>query len=126
MGKREYTVETLSFINHTECHCIERRNESASSNRLNINTTNLMETESSAANMSTTSSTNRTRCNCVKHFSEIFVRDDTDTENTENGNVNDSDADERVDRCRCDCTDDNVKCEWLKKGKEGFPIEDRR
>lgn len=58
------------------------------------------------------------KCNCVKHYDEIIERIDTTT-NTEN-NTN------RTLQCRCDCERGNVSCEWLKKGMDGFSIEDRR
>lgn len=81
----------------------------------------------------------RANCTCVKQF-EAFLdfesageADATDKEGGNDG-VTESDHDGTSNssyrgnqrRCRCDCHHGNTSCEWLKRGIDGFTIEDRR
>lgn len=69
----------------------------------------------------TNGTSSQNKCTCVRHYVEVVEQQ----ENAEGGEEATTDAATRQ-RCRCDCSADNDNCDWLKKGKEGFPIEDRR
>lgn len=130
MGKREPSVEYLTFINHTECHCINRHaplhlhytnNQHHNDHSSSATTTNhsTMESEIYAqSGLNTNSRIDRNTCQCVKHFKVFYERAESSDEDDDLGRGN--------QLCRCDCESENVSCEWLKKGKDGFSIEDRR
>lgn len=111
MVNEERYVEYRSFINHTECHCVSRHNPIHPYNH-SINTT------SSSTRASPIYSQSRNTCQCVKDYKVFYER------------VESSGEDDGVAKsnqlCRCDCESENVSCDWLKKGKDGFSIEDRR
>lgn len=44
-------------------------------------------------------------CLCTKAFEQVLEEDGT---------------------CRCDCSSSNFSCDWKKKGREHFSIEDRK
>lgn len=119
MGKREPSVEPMSFINHTECHCIDRR--LLSPNRHPPNTT--MTTNNSRPTAETypqpgINNPINNNCQCVKYFKVFYQR----IENDEDDGVVRSDQ----QLCRCDCESENVNCDLLKTGIDGFSIADRR
>lgn len=79
----------------------------------------------------------RANCTCVKHFEVFFdfeagsEADATDKEGGSDDGAAESDDGNSSYRdnqrqCRCDCHHGNTSCEWLKRGKDGFTIEDRR
>lgn len=106
VGKKAQTIETLSFINHTECHCVSRHR--------NLNT---RPQAPSSLYSSSVSSIDPNRCKCVKQFDEILLEE----------NIGDSiRLPNKTIRCKCDCLIGNSDCDWLKKGKDGFSIEDRK
>lgn len=45
-------------------------------------------------------------CTCTKAFEQILNEDDG--------------------TCRCDCSSSNYACDWKKKGREHFSMEDRK
>lgn len=107
MGQREQSIEYLTFINHTECHCISRHNNRHPQIHSTIKPNN-----------TATATAEINNCQCVKHYKVFYER------------VESSDEDDEVPKskqsCRCDCESDNASsCDWLKKGKDGFSIEDR-
>lgn len=114
VGDRREKIESLSFVNHTECHCISRQHLARLTTRLNSDGS-----FSSISNAPTTSQSAVTQnCNCVKYFvpvSETTTTVNSDVERSNNKN-----------RCRCDCDADNATCEGYKQGREGFSIDDRR
>lgn len=118
MGKRENSIEYLTFINHTECHCVSRHNPVHLYNNRNQHSTN----HSMATNNSTGIADNYLQspnnCQCVKHFKVFYQRIESSDEDDGIGKSNQI--------CRCDCEVENISCDWLKKGKDGFSIEDRR
>ncbi|KAG4070811.1 hypothetical protein HA402_011037 [Bradysia odoriphaga] len=107
MEKREPSVEYLTFINHTECHCLSRHNPA------NLHRNNPYNVSPTTASSSSTVTENN--CRCVRHFTVFHERVE-------------SEEDEGLakTRCRCDCEPDNVNCDWLKRGMDGFSIENRR
>ncbi len=117
MGKREPSVEYLTFINHTECHCISRHNpvHNIHSHPYNHSATTSTNSLTTATQTYSESGNN---CQCVRHFNVFYER------------IESSDEDDGTTKsnqlCRCDCESENVSCDWLKKGKDGFSIEDRR
>lgn len=113
MAKREQTVEYLTFINHTECHCIRRQNPH---NVHNHNNQHPYNNSITAPNNSTMPFGNN--CQCVRHYKVFYDRVESSDEDDGTAKSNQS--------CRCDCESDNISCDWLKKGKDGFSIEDRR
>lgn len=44
-------------------------------------------------------------CTCTKAFEQVLEEDGT---------------------CRCDCSSSNYACDWKKKGREHFSMEDRK
>lgn len=133
MGKRETTVENLTFINHTECHCvnrIERHRHPHAHHPLNLLHTQVLN-ESRGVSGGTTnhnrgmssdhSSYPIEKCKCVTSF-EVFYEADVNSgySNGRNGQQQNGQV------CRCDCQQGNTTCEWLKQGNDGFSIEDRR
>lgn len=127
MGKREPSVERLSFINHTECHCMDRHlplHLQYNNRHLQNHTITTKINSTAATDVHTQSGMNNyshinNNCRCVKHFKVFHER------------IESSDEDDEIIRrdrqlCRCDCESENVSCDWLKKGKEGFSFEDRR
>lgn len=119
MGAKD-SVEYLTFINHTECHCVSRHNNrdhlhhGSHRHPHNHSMTTTNDSTTATVNYSPTGN----NCQCVKHFHVIHQR------------IESSDEDDGVDKsnqsCRCDCEAENISCDWLKKGKDGFSIEDRR
>lgn len=107
LGRNEPTIETKSFLNHTECHCVNR-----TAAKLNLTSTARSTTNRSATNRT---QPNDNKCMCVQHFIEVAIET----------NDEDNDGDGRK-RCRCDCIGNNDNCEVLKQGIEGFGIADRR
>lgn len=99
VGGRGPDVEEMSLINHTECHCVDRYQLQSSTFAPDMTTENL--------NIGT--------CRCARHFDTFEEENDDDEVNRQLRKV-----------CRCDCTSENASCEVLKKGKEGFSVEDRR
>lgn len=101
IGKSDQTVELLTFINHTECHCVSKQHEY----RHQASTTNI-QTLMSEEN-----------CVCPKHFTLSY---DTDNEDDENGNGGHR-------RCLCDCsTSSHSHCDRLRRGTVTFSTDDRR
>lgn len=143
MGKREPSVEYLTFINHTECHCVSRHGQHRSTHSPATSVGMTAGAEATQPDSSGLPSANtvvrgiRANCTCVKHFEVFFdfdsasVADPTDREGGNDGtteSVDDGSSSYRDNhrQCRCDCHHGNTSCEWLKRGKDGFTIEDRR
>lgn len=111
MGER-ISIEPLTFINHTECWCVNRHR--SHQHRHNQTTTTTHKSPTVADNYSQSGN----HCQCVRNFIAVQQR------------VEASDIDDEVVKsnpsCRCDCKSDDVSCDLLKKGKIEFSLEDRR
>lgn len=141
MGKREPSVEYLTFLNHTECHCVDRRRSTHSPTTSSMGTAAGAEATQPDSSGLTSANTVvrgiRANCTCVKHFEVFFdfeAGSEADTTDREVGSDSTTESDDdgsssyrnNQRRCRCDCHHGNTSCEWLKRGKDGFTIEDRR
>lgn len=87
MHQKKGTIEKRTFINHTECHCIDKSSHSQTP-------------PPEPMRLATVIS-----CTCTKAFEQVLQEDGT---------------------CRCDCSSSNYACDWKKKGREHFSMEDRK
>lgn len=100
LNETQGSIEKLTFVNHTECHCVERSKQRApeygtsmAKELLNNNQIPYLR-RSSILN-----------CNCPNLFEKILQEDGY---------------------CRCDCSSGNMGCDWLKRGMEHFSMNDRK
>ncbi|XP_054741568.1 uncharacterized protein LOC129246880 [Anastrepha obliqua] len=98
INEKRGTVERLTFINHTECHCVERSRQQADEYH------NLPLYGISYGGQSLRRAT-ILNCNCPKLYEKILQEDGF---------------------CRCDCSSGNTGCDWLKRGMEHFSMIDRK
>lgn len=87
LGSKQGVIEKQTFINHTDCHCVDKVSHARSM---------APEPMRQATVIS---------CTCPKLFEKVLQ---------ENG------------ECRCDCSSGNYGCDWMKKGKEHFSMDDRK
>lgn len=87
MQQKIGTIEKRSFINHTECHCVDKGTETQSSPPEPMRRAQVIS------------------CTCTKAFEQVLQEDGI---------------------CRCDCSSSNYACDWKKKGREHFSMEDRK
>lgn len=87
LGAKQGTIEKQTFVNHTECQCVDKipNRESAPPEPMRRATV--------------------ISCTCPKLFEKVLQEDGT---------------------CRCDCSSGNYGCDWKKRGKEHFSMEDRK
>ncbi|XP_052864639.1 uncharacterized protein LOC128271235 [Anopheles cruzii] len=96
-----YVTRALTFVNHTECHCVQRGGGGTSSSSGQA-------ASSSSPPASSGESPPKSPtvvCRCPKHFKAIV---DSESE------------------CYCDCLADNRDCIRFKEGLESFSMDDRR
>ncbi|XP_055375759.1 myb-like protein F isoform X2 [Condylostylus longicornis] len=127
LGTKEPIVETLSFENHTECHCVEREryrptsslsSSSSSSAPLQLiknDTGNLIQNQQQQQQQLNLNFS--LPCKCAKYFT---VFEDNNNNNDDNNNNNNNKK-----NCRCDCVSNDTACLRFKQGEEGFPMDDR-
>ncbi|XP_067622613.1 uncharacterized protein [Eurosta solidaginis] len=102
VNEKRGTVERLTFVNHTECHCVERSklqvDEYQSLSMYGISGDRIYSGESLPR-------ATILNCICPKLYEKILQEDGF---------------------CRCDCSSGNTGCDWLKRGMEHFSMIDRK
>ncbi|XP_037958787.1 GATA zinc finger domain-containing protein 14-like [Teleopsis dalmanni] len=98
VNDRRGSIERLTFINHTECHCVDKSkhppDEYGSLTAFTL-----------SQNSQTLRRATILNCNCPKLYEKILQEDGF---------------------CRCDCSSGNTGCDWLKSGMEHFSMIDRK
>ncbi|XP_050340779.1 uncharacterized protein DDB_G0283357-like [Bactrocera neohumeralis] len=92
------TVERLTFVNHTECHCVEKTQQQ-------VDEYHNMAMYDMTYGGQTMRHATIVNCNCPKLYEKILQEDGF---------------------CRCDCSSGNTGCDWLKRGMEHFSMIDRK
>ncbi|XP_065357372.1 homeobox protein 13 [Calliphora vicina] len=100
LNETQGSIEKLTFVNHTECHCVQRSKqrapEYASSGAKDLIANNQIPFLRRATVLN---------CHCPNLFEKILQEDGY---------------------CRCDCSSGNMGCDWLKRGMEHFSMNDRK
>ncbi|XP_046812656.1 putative uncharacterized protein DDB_G0271606 [Lucilia cuprina] len=100
LNETQGSIEKLTFVNHTECHCVNRSKqrapEYASSGAKELIANNQIPYLRRATILN---------CYCPNLFEKILQEDGF---------------------CRCDCSSGNMGCDWLKRGMEHFSMNDRK
>uniref|UniRef100_A0A0A1WHD7 Placenta growth factor n=1 Tax=Zeugodacus cucurbitae TaxID=28588 RepID=A0A0A1WHD7_ZEUCU len=98
INEKRGTVERLTFINHTECHCVDK-------SRQQVDEYHNMAMYDMNYGGQTLRRATILNCNCPKLYEKILQEDGF---------------------CRCDCSSGNTGCDWLKRGMEHFSVIDRK
>ncbi|KAF2902253.1 hypothetical protein ILUMI_03928, partial [Ignelater luminosus] len=107
IGKPGSKVEKLPFYNHTECACIDK---SAEPSTLDLSTSEdnqeVLRSYRSSLSVRAADSSPQTirRCKCPEEYTPRLYRGS---------------------HCTCDCTEGNIDCAQIKRGKEFFSLKDR-
>ncbi|CAD6998789.1 unnamed protein product [Ceratitis capitata] len=98
INEKRGSVERLTFINHTECHCVDKTKQQ-------IDEYHNMPIYDMSYGGQTLRRATILNCNCPKLYEKILQEDGF---------------------CRCDCSSGNTGCDWLKRGMEHFSMIDRK
>ncbi|XP_075153968.1 uncharacterized protein LOC142227362 [Haematobia irritans] len=101
LNETQGSIERLTFVNHTECHCVDRTKQRSISFDGDDSTTSEMSTNHIPYLRRATI----LNCNCPNLYEKILQEDGF---------------------CRCDCSSGNMGCDWLKRGMEHFSMNDRK
>lgn len=96
MGSKQGVIEKQTFINHTDCHCVDK---------MAHHHTRGVEQQQPQQPPEPMRQATVISCTCPKLFEKVLQEDGD---------------------CRCDCSSGNYGCDWMKKGKEHFSMEDRK
>uniref|UniRef100_A0A1A9WUX0 Platelet-derived growth factor (PDGF) family profile domain-containing protein n=1 Tax=Glossina brevipalpis TaxID=37001 RepID=A0A1A9WUX0_9MUSC len=106
LNETQGSIERLTFVNHTECHCVEKSKQRAPEYATDYHQLYGSGLETISNNqfpyMRRATVLN---CNCPNLFEKILQEDGY---------------------CRCDCSSGNTGCDWLKRGMEHFSMNDRK
>ncbi|XP_035908684.1 uncharacterized protein LOC118510659 isoform X2 [Anopheles stephensi] len=106
--RQQNTVTTLTFTNHTECHCVQldpvHFGQSASSRPQILSSLEQNGAEGSGGSSGATSRISNS-CTCPRHYKSVF----------------DSES-----HCYCDCLSSDRDCIRFKEGFENFSMETRK
>ncbi|XP_058984678.1 probable serine/threonine-protein kinase DDB_G0280133 [Musca domestica] len=100
LNETQGSIEKLTFVNHTECHCVDKAKQRSA----------LYEADEASSEIASNHIPYLRRatilnCNCPNLFEKILQEDGF---------------------CRCDCSSGNMGCDWLKRGMEHFSMNDRK
>lgn len=112
LNETQGNIERLSFVNHTECHCVEKSKQPAAEYAVDHqhqhqhqNQHQQFGGDGNSHQWPYLQRATILNCNCPNQFEKILQEDG---------------------HCRCDCSSGNIGCDWLKRGMEHFSVNDRK
>ncbi|XP_050078999.1 uncharacterized protein LOC126565832 [Anopheles maculipalpis] len=106
--RQQNTVTTLTFTNHTECHCVQLdsvHGQSANSRPQIQNSLEQTSAEGSGGSSGGATGRISNSCTCPRHYKSVF---------------------DNESQCYCDCLSSDRDCIRFKEGVENFSMETRK